>query len=238
MSEPTVSLGYTHTGIVHHNFARSLYLFILHDLAERRLVVSGAGQGTIMAFSSAYIPQARNDMITHFLAGKQEWLWMLDYDIDFDPNTLYYLIDTALEMEVDIIGALYWTQGQNGIVPIFYDKEENDLYRPRQTWTVGDVIKCDNVGMGCTLIHRHVLESMRAAYEGPWHWCDHDKGGGEVYGEDITFSRRAQKLGFDIYGHTGVQVAHKKPFRIGGVSVPDGQQASDPSTTGQDDLQG
>ena len=71
--------------------------------------------------------------------------------------------------------------------------------------------------MGCTLIHREVLEALQAEWQDKdaWVWFGHDLVKGkdgklERAGEDVTMCVRARALGYKTWGLTDVRLAHHK----------------------------
>src|SRR5579872_914160 len=93
MTSPTVAVGYVHSGVVHHEFLRFVVGLLARDFgAEQHVVVGGSLIGTSMAASLAH---SRNTQVEEFLAGLEEWLWMVDTDESFEPDALARLLASA-----------------------------------------------------------------------------------------------------------------------------------------------
>lgn len=194
---------------IHVATMESIIGFLNYDGSEkgRALVTDG---GRVFGGTSAYIPDARNAMVRRFLKGDQEWLLQLDWDIAFRPEHVYQLLDAAVESKAKIMGGLYFVMLDNQICPVFFDKEKNGKFRIMPEFQTNEVYELASTGMGFTLIHREVFEKMERKFRGPWHWYAHDHTGDDICGEDITFCRRAKKVGYPTYGYTGVVVKHQK----------------------------
>ncbi len=206
-----VALGYVSGGGWKESFGRSLVQLALYD-KDNRDVIDG------LAFNNGlYVDQNRNGLAQTFLSSPCEWLFQLDTDIAFDPDTLDRLLDTAKETDAKIVSGLYigrinMKEGGPQLCPVWFMKKPSGYFR-----TVGELRtapqEVDAVGMGCVLIHRSVFEAF--PYEGHprrWFSCE-DRlvdGKWEFFGEDIVFCDRAKALGFKIVGNSLIQVDHDK----------------------------
>ena len=120
-----------------------------------------------------YIHDNRSRVARYFLEETdKQWLWFLDNDIEFEPDALDQLLEAAEEHDVRILGAPY---------PNAYGKSEAYL-----SWLVftpdgikalpesvledqTDPVEITAIGMGCTLIHRDVLQDVADMHGGdPW----------------------------------------------------------------------
>jgi len=205
-----VVLGFCHTGMVYTPFMISVLKWQGWELQNF------GGLPAFSAQQNAIITASRNELVKGFLERKDnpEWLWVLDPDIVFQPDVFRRLL--ALADENTIVAAAYWNAFGDERCLTWHAQRENGLrlfkYRPN----VDAGIEIGSCGMGCTLVHRHVLEVMRNALpDDPWPWFGHDlldtSNGIEHAGEDVTFCLRARKAGFRIVGHCGVTVDHFKP---------------------------
>ena len=73
-----------------------------------------------------------------------------------------------------------------------------------RSWTTGDIVEVDVIGMGFTLIHREVFEAI----EPPYFYYEHGRKEGGV-SEDFYFCEKAREAGFKIAVHTGVLCKHE-----------------------------
>jgi SAM-dependent methyltransferase len=199
------------TLVLQQRFFDSFYNFIQYDLQQRKVYAGYQAIGT------GYIPQGRNEMMTLFLQNRAEWLLSLDWDISFDREAVYALLDVADPIERPIVAGCYltWFGKDSHLRPCAMTRKGNLEYVPMDDLVVGAVTEVSMVGMGFTLIHRSVLEKMFEVYKhDPWQWFGHDIVGDGRTGEDLTFCDRARKCGFSVWLHGGVQLGHVKSKTI------------------------
>lgn len=223
--EPDVLLGFCHNGSVATPFMNSLLQAFALDSQkpDRRLVEYHDAVGP-------YIHDNRSRIAKYFLEHTNyQWLWMLDNDIEFPPDSLYRLLNVAETHHLKILGAAYWNQytGTQCYLSWLLFTEEGVKALP-QLPSSSDPMEVTAVGMGCTLIHRSVLADVAAAHVGdPW-----DTFGADVLrqgdkfermGEDVTFCLRARNAGYKTYGLPTLVVEHHKAHKMshGGRGVID-----------------
>jgi hypothetical protein len=207
-----IAAAYVHGGTVRHEFMVCLQDLVLR---ERRIAAIIQSQGP-------YIPQNRNMVCEKFLQlppdVKVEWLWFFDIDIEFGPEILDKLLKVADPVKRPIVGALYLNQvpmkPPGTWWPVWADEEGRV-----EEVVMGEVYDLKVVGMGCTLIHRSVIEKLHATHtDDPWRWFGHDilyrEGIPERVGEDETFCSRAISAGFSVHGLAEL-VTHHKHVPIG-----------------------
>lgn len=205
---PDVCIGYVHAGVVHEKFMRSVLAALAKDKGEHL--------GAIISASPANIAESRCDVVQMFLDDHAEdWLWFIDTDIVFDPGTHLRLLEAADPVERPIVSAVYYAEWTDDgtVAPVWAVWRDDELKPVSSVPEDMELVRLAGVGMGCCLIHRTVLERMRAESKDPWPWFGHDAintaKGVKRLGEDFTFCLRALRAGFPIYGinHT---VGHRK----------------------------
>lgn len=217
--EKLVTVGYCHYGSVAADFALALISMYQYDQQH------GKHWDAICQSKGPYIPLCRNEIVETFLKQRfAHWLLFLDNDVVFPADTFEALLALADPVEHPIVGGLYLT-------PLNTDPNDPRIMEYLPTWTYDagwerapvrsvnfdePLMELHTCGMGCTLIHRSVLEKMRDAYpDDPWKWYSHDLlaiDGGEFQrcGEDVTFCTRARNLGFTVWGAPNVRCGHIK----------------------------
>src|ERR1044072_7369857 len=161
-----IAVAYVHGGTARHEFMRSLQDLVLF---ERRVTAVVQAQGP-------YIPQNRNLVCEQFmrLPARCEWLWFLDIDIEFNPNILDDLLEVADPTERPVVGALYLNQ-VTGKPPGTWWPTWADKDGRIEQLVMGETYELMTLGMGCTLIHRSVLEALeKIHHDDPWPWFGHD----------------------------------------------------------------
>ena len=147
-----------------------------------------------------YVNENRNQISTHALELGAEWVWYIDDDHCFHPDTLTRL----LAHNVDIVSGLYCRRVAP-FHPVIYMEEDAD----------GDVVKYalqnQHVGMqqvvatgaGCLLVKANVLRTLGAPY-----WRISQRPDGTMVGEDIDFCVRARAAGFTVWCDMDTSIGH------------------------------
>lgn len=169
--------------------------------------------------SSANISGARNDIVRGFLEHypDADWLWWLDADMVFEPDTLDQLLTNADPVKAPIVGGLCFGMSEGLLFPTLYQlqKDEADEKRTAMAryhdYPPNAMFQVSATGSACILIHRTVLEAVRdREFNASYPWYQETELSGRPCSEDITFCIRAALLGFPTYVDTGVPIGHHK----------------------------
>jgi hypothetical protein len=140
------------------------------------------------------ISSNRNLITQRFLETDCEWLLTIDNDVVplCNPAELVYA-------NKDIVGfpALVRSTGQTICWTAYRDHPGGEAYSAIDFTQLDDMIdlmEVEIVGTGCILIHRRVLENLKA----PFH-SEFDEDGVQIYGTDFAFCRKAVKAGYKVY---------------------------------------
>lgn len=211
----TVMLGYVHNGTVRAEFMSS----VLAVLAGPRM--SPLIGGMADASAGPLVAMARNMLAARFLESDLEWLWCVDTDIAFAPDTLARLLESADPGKRPVVSALYWipVQGETALAAYTAGPDASgDLtFDHILTWDDGTLMEVDGCGAGCLLIHRSALEDIRNGYDGKNSWFTEFTVGPKQVGEDLSFCIRLANIGIPLHLHTGIEVGHVKPVMIGKI---------------------
>lgn len=190
----------------------------------QRIAVGG---GRLANSSGANINNARNEIVQAFLASHTaDWLWFIDTDMTFEPDTLDRLVKAAHPVERPIVGGLCfsWQQGNVAAPTLYVFRHDNKV--GRMLGYEHDTLIRVLTGTGCLLIHRSALQKIGERNFNPaYRWFQETNVGDLPIGEDLTFCIRAESLGIPVYVHTGIKVGHEKPIVVD-ESVFDAQQAT------------
>jgi hypothetical protein len=220
LAEP-VAVAYVHHNEVAYSFHHSVLRLLLEDLGQGQQLRRG-GIIAIRSSSSGLISTARNRAVSCFLEDQMAaWLWMVDTDMGFAPDTVGRLLEAADPVSRPVVGGLCLAQrevapdglGGYHTMPtptIFNWITEGDLggFEVRADYPPDEVTRCDGTGAACLLVHRGVLERMQVAW-GPT-WFDRIPARDGSVGEDLSFCMRARELAIPIHVHTGVRTSHLK----------------------------
>lgn len=219
---PGVVIAYIHPGQVSSYFMESMLTTYLTDVAasdrgvrKRRIV------NVLQEWSSANVSDARNKVTARFLdirtgdgATVGDWLLWIDADMQWSPEAVDLLIESADPKTAPIVGGLCFGMTLDRLVPTIYHFVQTED-GPRVA-RVGDyprdsLVPCAATGAAFILIHRSVLEKMREAkFNEAFPFFQEVQLGGAPMGEDITFCIRAGQLGFPVHVDTRAKIGHHK----------------------------
>lgn len=223
----SVCLAYVHDLEVAYSFHDSLVNLLMFDAANRGRVMEG-GYVAVRCARSSDLVEARNQAVESFLARPAEWLFFIDTDMGFNPDTIERLVEAADPVDRPIVGGLCFAQketrqdGMSGyrtaprvtILDAIPVDGGGLQFMGRTQYPVNAVVPCAATGAACILIHRSVLERIRDEH-GPT-WFNRVAGAdGKLLGEDVSFCVRAGALDIPVAVHTGVRTTHLKNAWLG-----------------------
>lgn len=225
-----VVLAYLHPVDVGHNFAQSLIETTIYDGGNDRRI----GSYIAMRTSSSGVVEGRNKVARQFLDESDgEWLWWVDSDMGWPPSALYELLHAADPDERPVVGALCfaWKEmevdGMHGYRCVarptifdYVDIEGGKKFAGRTTYPTNTLTRCAATGSAMIVIHRSVLETIRAEFGDVWY--DRIPAPDGQLGEDISFCARVGAIGKTVHVHTGVPTNHLKTVWVSGVDFPNG----------------
>lgn len=217
-----VSVCFLHPGSMSSMFADSREGVLVYDIAHHRRIISHDTGYIGKECGSGGIVAGRNALAETFLNGPSTWMFMVDSDMGFAPDTVERLIAAADPVERPVVGGLAFAHKANGrkdhnairyvAIPTVYDWVETDDqvgFLSRIDYERDALVSCAATGGAIVLIHRRALEAIRAKY-GP-HWFDpvvHPSG--TTFSEDLSFCIRLAGCDIPLFVHTGVKTAHDK----------------------------
>lgn len=225
MRDPSekVVIGYLHPGTVHAAFMESVLDLLVYDVAFHRRIVNGGGRLAVQAGSNLSAP--RNSLVRRFLEyGKADWMWMVDTDMTFQPDTVERLLEFADPETAPIVGGLCFGFDDKGdIQPTLFgllgDEEQPQVIRYHE-WPPDSMFQVAATGGACLLIHKSVFEKIRdiripsrggrPGFNDAFPWFQEVEHDGTPVSEDITFCWRAGLAGIPLFVNTGVRLGHIK----------------------------
>jgi len=163
-------------------------------------------------YHCAVVHWSRNELVMQMRPDAE---WALFCDDDIVPEADY--LDRLLSHGKDIVSGLCTrrTDPPEPTLRLWSDAVQN--YEVVYEWPKeNELIEIDAVGTGFLLVNRKVFKDMAEAYHpaiykknGNGWWFENIKGppGGE-WGEDISFSWKAQRIGYRVFCDTSVMPAH------------------------------
>ncbi|MFW6034491.1 MAG: hypothetical protein ACOC9R_05075 [bacterium] len=230
MTEPTVLVAYVHPATeIQHSFTVSLMNLVNYDAAHDQRLFGEVGGPLMMRAGTSGVPQARIEIFRHWLDRTgDEWLWMVDTDMGFAPDTVDRLLEAADPVERPVVGALCFglrqaePDGYGGYVtypfPTMYGWGEDDNgnvgFQAAVQYPRDELVRVSGTGAACLLVHRSAAEKMRAEYGDDW-FAPVRYPDGRFVSEDLSFCYRLGALDIPLHVHTGVRTTHAKIVWIG-----------------------
>jgi glycosyltransferase involved in cell wall biosynthesis len=224
-----VAVAYVYNG---HNVTYSWHHSVIEllgwDITHEGRVMRGGY--VAMKGSTDGLADARNKAVKLFLAERQaDWLFWVDTDMGFSPDTVDRLLAAADPEERPVVGALAFTQqevtpDQMGgwrcrAAPTVYDwtvLDDGQMgFSVRWKYPPDALVKVGGTGSACVLIHRSVFERVEAKFGRVWYDRVPNTTTGQVLSEDLALCLRAGALDIPIHVHTGVRTTHQKTLWLG-----------------------
>lgn len=183
-----------------------------YSLAMLRLV----GECKLTMKSGSLIYTARNELATEAIKQDMDYVFWMDSDMVFRPDTLVRMMDTLQKNDIDILTGLYFRRVPP-YSPVLFDQLEMDAdggckwseFReiPDSLFEVG------GCGFGCVLMRTEVFLDVQSKHGNMFAPIMNN-------GEDLAFCWRARDCGVKIWcdpsvicGHVGYSVVDDKFFR-------------------------
>ena len=214
----SIFLGFVHPGEVRTPFMMSVIRLMM--AVKHRVTVAPS-------LSGPNISQPRNELVEAFLQTENEWLLMVDTDIEFTPED----VDRLLSRDKDIVGGNYRSRFEIGADPlpvasVHLGNGTHGRATPDNLGTDSGCVQVSGLGMGFTIVRRRVLEELGS---GPlWPFAEvvvlGDQVGAEtdeakeqphLISEDITFCYRASRKGYDCWLDLDTRLLHHKMTAYG-----------------------
>ena len=102
------------------------------------------------------VAEARNVCINHFIQQGHEWLLFIDHDVVLPPDCFLKINEYMRKGNIPIVCGLYYCKGSHP-EPLLFRGRGNGYY---DKWKQGDKVWVDGIPMGCTLIHRSIIQTL------------------------------------------------------------------------------
>lgn len=222
MKPGTVAVGFLDPGTWSHCFGQSLIdLYLCDAFGSKRLVPHGKQLRDHC--QAGAIPDGRNTVTAQFLDSTEcEWLFMVDSDMGFAPDTVDRLIASADPGTRPVVGGLCFALRRDGrgefygqkyvVVPTCYEfiDDQTELgFRSIVDYPRDALMQVAGTGAACVLIHRSALEAVRTKVGDHWFDPIHHPAGAK-FSEDLSFCLRLTACDIPIWVNTSVRTTHDK----------------------------
>lgn len=210
-------------------FGLSWSEMLIRDQALSQRIIREGGQYLRKVCGTMGVADGRNEVARNFLASDAEWLWFIDTDMGFAPDTVDRLVNSAMTNDVDVLGGLCFAQKQDTdmtpasfhgsyfrIIPTLYEFVEVEKtgekgFRHINKYRRDQFQSVAGTGAACLLIHRTALAKLG---DDPFHPITLPEGGGNgtprTFSEDLSFCVRAAAAGLKVGVDTAIKTTHYK----------------------------
>ena len=161
------------------------------------------GYETTFQFFYGYnVDQVRNLIADWVVKGPYDYLFSVDYDISFPPDTLARL----LSHNKDVVSSVYRQRVPERQVIELFENNEHGGFNHIAWEKIKDkgLVEIGACGFGCVLIKKEVMTKIgypQFLYKSA---VDHK----DTFSEDLFFAKRAQQEGFKLYADTSILCDH------------------------------
>lgn len=235
----SVCLAYVHSNEVAHSWHLSVMEMLSWDVAHNQRIIRGGFLG--MRCGTGGLVSARNETVARFLAGDADWLFWVDTDMGFTPDTVDRLLDAADPVERPVMGALCFAQqeyeldGMGGHrtrpSPTLFQwvkvGEDRQGFTAWRDYPRNQVVRVAGTGAACIIIHRSVLLAVAERF-GPGNWYSRmlNPSTGQLLSEDLSFCARVVQCGLPVHVDTSVKTSHLKPIWLSEEDYPHPENGS------------
>lgn len=173
------------------------------------------GECTLAMKAGSLIYTSRNDLAMNAVQSDMDYVFWMDSDMSFPPDTLVRMIDTLQKHDLDILTGLYFRRVPP-YSPVLFDQLE--MRRNICCWSEfksipDELFEVGGCGFGCVLMKTEVFLSVQSKHGNMFAPIGNN-------GEDIAFCIRARDCGYKIWcdpsiicGHVGYSVVDDKFYK-------------------------
>jgi GT2 family glycosyltransferase len=218
-----------HAHTVATSYSESMLRMVAYDAMHEGRLVRGGGPALLPAGVNT-LPEVRNKACAYLLdESKADWLLFVDSDMGFTEDSVDRLLEAADPVERPVVGALCFglqqvvTDGQGGYLtkpfPTIYDwgnlpGTNRWGFTIRWEYPQNTVTRVAATGAAFLLIHRGILDKLRAGAGDTWFTRAGLPDEPRILGEDMSFCARLGAAGIPLYVHTGVKTTHLKQLWV------------------------
>ena len=171
--------------------------------AQSLAMLKKVGECTLSMQMGSLIYTSRNNLAQMAIQMDVDYVFWLDSDMVFEPDTLIRMMDTLQKNDYDILTGLYFRRVPP-YTPVLFDKL--DIRRNICLWSEFHEIPAEpfevgGCGFGCVLMKTDVFYDVQTKHGNMFAPIANN-------GEDIAFCWRARDCGFKIYCDPSVICGH------------------------------
>ena len=175
--------------------------------AQSLTTMKKIGQCVVSFLIGSLVYDSRNKLAAMAVEMEADYVFWLDSDMVFAPDTLERMLKTLDEHpEIDVLSGLYFRRGAP-FTPVLFSKlevgEDGMLAFEDQKELPDELFEIAGCGFGCVLMRAEILLDM-AAKEGAGLWFSPMANAGE----DCAFCIRARREGYKLYCDPSIALGH------------------------------
>lgn len=165
--------------------------------------------------TGSLIYTSRNSLATTAIQSEADFVFWLDSDMVFKPDTLVRMMDTLKKNDLDILSGLYFRRVPP-YSPVLFDKLDIDGVKAdysEYSKIPDDLFEVGACGFGCVLMKTDVFFDVQSKFGNMFAPIGNN-------GEDVAFCWRARQCGYKIIcdpsvicGHVGYSVVDDQFFK-------------------------
>lgn len=165
--------------------------------------------------TGSLIYTSRNSLATTAIQSEADFVFWLDSDMVFKPDTLVRMMDTLKKNDLDILTGLYFRRVPP-YSPVLFDKLDIDGVKAdysEYSKIPDDLFEVGACGFGCALMKTDVFFDVQSKFGNMFAPIGNN-------GEDVAFCWRARQCGYKIIcdpsvicGHVGYSVVDDQFFK-------------------------
>lgn len=173
------------------------------------------GDCTLAMKPGSLIYTARNDLATRAIQMEADYVFWLDSDMVFQPDTLERMMDTMQKNDLDFLTGLYFRRVPP-YSPVLFDQLDINgvVCKFSEFKTIPDgLFEIGGCGFGCVLMKTDIFFDVQVRHGNMFAPIANN-------GEDVAFCWRARESGYKLYcdpsivcGHVGYSVVDDQFFR-------------------------
>ena len=210
--QETVSIAWCDNGMVDGKFMQGVTDVMLK---------SGVNFSSTLRSQGNQIARQRQTVIDYWYEkSKSDWLLWVDSDVVISPETFRLLWDNKDAKERPLVSGVYFTT-DNPEEPLMIPMPTVFSFTNKGDGTFGlarmhplpknQLIKVDAAGFGFILMHRSIVEKVKAVAPDGQMFMEMGRGT-KFIGEDIFFFALCDKAEVPLHCHTGALAPHMKRF--------------------------
>lgn len=173
------------------------------QFAQSLAMLQTEGDCAVAFNIGSLVYKSRNHLALKAIEMGADFVFWLDSDMMFGPDTLVRMLKTMKDKDIDFLSGLYFRRVAP-FTPVVMDTLE--ITETECRWTdlkeiPDDIFECAGVGFGCVLMRTEVLLTVLSKHKDLFSPIN-------GVGEDLSFCWRARESGFKIYCDPSISLGH------------------------------